>query len=175
MGPANAFASLLGEAVVISGTEMLIRMTAAQADWEDALAEAIRDDPAVAGIQVRWRRSARGGRPWGKPQMLDSTVRATTQRARKPAGAVQADDAVAQIRVEGPFGSHPEGLLTRLMHEVARLYGQDLHPQKSDTKLEPRRWRMVLDHLGRPTGRLDLRLLSVREVDILKGQLGRAR
>ncbi len=49
---AKGFMDLMGDAVAISPTQILLQSAALASDWEDRLTKVLRDDPARAGVQI---------------------------------------------------------------------------------------------------------------------------
>jgi hypothetical protein len=90
-------------------------------------------------------------------------VRAVTQYARRPEGRATMDDDVAQICLDESLVSRPPQLLSELVRKVGEVAREDFRPQK-DERLDPRCWRMQLDHAGKPTGKIEVRFTSAQHV-----------
>lgn len=164
----ETFEKLVEEAVVISPTELLIHTAESQQDWEAEMTRALQDDPGVAAIQVRWRRSFQSGRPWARPRVLSEVVHAVTRRAKKPPDRANEEDNCGQVRIQGPLGSQPAALMTKVMQLIGEKAGVQWSPQKSERQLEVNQWRMQFDTAGRPTGAVDFKLASLTDVALLQ-------
>jgi hypothetical protein len=160
---AQSLKDLMEEGIVISPTEMLINTTASQAEWERRLTQLWHDDPALSGMQVKWRRGTHQGRPWAKPHMLDDIVRAVAKRAM--AGDQQHHVGEGQIILQGPLGSKPVQLMTKLMEAVVAKTQLPMIQQMDGKRLRDYGWRMQMGTDGRPTGRVDVKMQTVEQLE----------
>jgi hypothetical protein len=168
MAAAAGFSHMIDEALVIGGTELLIYTADSQTEWEDQLTEAVLSEPAMAGLQVRWRRCTNGGRAWAKPRLDDTVVQAASRRARRPLATADKEDDQGQVRLRGPLGAHPDQLLAKVMQAIGDKVGVRWSPQTNNKALDRYKWRLQLGHDGKPTGKVDFRLGGCAEVEALQ-------
>ena len=164
----EAFGKLVEEAIVISPTELLIHTAESQQDREEEMTKILQDDPSMAAIQVRWRRSYQNGRPWARPKVLSDVVQAITRRAKKAPDRANEEDNCGQIRIQGPLGAQPAALLSKVMQLIGEKTGVPWTPQKTERQLAVNQWRMQVDTAGRPTGVVDFKLASLAEVALMQ-------
>ena len=126
----------------------------------------------MCAVQLRWRRCSQNGRPWAKPQMLDNIVRAAARGARPGDGG--ADERICQITVQGPLSAHPEQVLTKLVEAIEQLASISVNRQtqtQAGRPLQDYQWNLQLAEDGRPTGRINLRLPSLAELERVRHQI----
>ena len=120
----------------------------------------------MCAAQLRWHRCTQNGRPWAKPQMLDNIVRAAARGARPGDGG--AYERIGQIMVQGHFGAHPEQVLTKLVEAIEQRATISVNRQTqthAGRPLQDYQWNLQLAEDGRPTGRINLRLPSLAELE----------
>ena len=158
----HSLKDIIGEAIVVSPTELLITTVASQMEWQTRLTRIWQDDPSSAVLQLRWRRCNQNGRPWAKPRMLDGIVRAAARGARTGGN----DESLGQIVIQGPLGARPELLLSRLMEAISSRIGTAMtQAQPQGKPLKDYQWRLQLSAEGLPTGRVDIRLPTLADLE----------
>ena len=158
----HSLKDIIGEAIVVSPMELLITTVASQMEWQTRLTRIWQDDPSSAVLQLRWRRCNQNGRPWAKPRMLDGTVRAAARGARTGGN----DESLGQIVIQGPLGARPELLLSRLMEAISSRTGTAMtQAQPQGKPLKDYQWRLQLSAEGLPTGRVDIRLPTLADLE----------
>ena len=143
----DAARNLVDEALLISPTEALIHTTAPKETWEDRLTQLAAEDNDHAGLQVKWRREAHGGRPWAKPKVLDSVMRSLAADYRapknKPASGTRVENAIPMLA-----STDAEGLAARIVGGARKQNGRQLG--NNATLPEAKRWRMGWADLAGP-------------------------
>ena len=98
--------------------------------------------------------------------MLDNIVRAAARGARPGDGGT--DERICQIIVQGPLGAHPEQVLTKLIEAIEQRATISVNRQtqtQAGRPLQDYQWNLQLAEDGRPTGRINLRLPSLAELE----------
>ena len=104
--------------------------------------------------------------------MLDNIVRAAARGARPGDGG--ADERIGQITVQGPLGAHPEQVLTKLVEAIEQRATISVNRQtqtQAGRPLQDYQWNLQLAEDGRPTGRINLRLPSLAELERVRHQI----
>ena len=96
----------------------IIHTTDSKEQWQDALSESLRYDPAEAATRVRWRRSAHGGGIWAKAQQLETAQRGLVSMARASKGRREELAATVEVSYQGALGARPWGLLTAMAEKA---------------------------------------------------------
>ena len=156
--------------LLLSPGKALVIPRGTQQEWELALTTQNLQDPSNSVTKMRWKTSRHGGRTWAKPLALDRDLRAARARDKAPE-QFGADQAVLTIKLEGPLGADPNGLVDAIMKEVANRTKSQLRKQDGPGTLRSMHWAPSLDTDGLWNGHLRLQLDNMEQLKELAGMI----
>ena len=110
--------------LVLSSRMVLIRTEVTSTNWTQVLTNMVKGTPDSCPLEIKWRPSQQGGRPWSQPELTSKQLRAVKAQAlvrlQGRAPGSESRDLDTCVQIQGPLGPNPDTLLRTVMESVSR-------------------------------------------------------
>ena len=154
---ASKYYAMMDEAVFASPGMVILHTSQPSQDWANAMTATANDSPLAAILKLSYRSSNRGGRPFAKAQLLDSTIsakKAEAASAKTSRAEQERRKLFATVSIQSLEAAGREEIAGKIMEAIQGATNSTFIQKTATGDLKKGEWKLVKTLEGKWAGRI---------------------